>query len=80
MAQRIYIVESRDARDAAGNPVRPRLVRAPNAAQALRHVAADSFVVNVASQDDVYLNAMAGVKVEDSGSAATAAVDAGGAA
>ena len=41
-----------------------RLVRAPNAAQALRHVAADTLHVAVASQDDLVELVEAGVKVE----------------
>lgn len=42
-----------------------RLVRAPNAAQALRHVAADTLAVAVASQDDLVRLTLAGVQVED---------------
>jgi hypothetical protein len=44
-------------------------VRAPNAAQALRHVTADTLSAAVASQDDLVTLVAAGVKVEDSGAA-----------
>lgn len=62
-AQRIYVIRSSHARDPAGNEQRPRLVRAPNAAQALRLVA-DEFIVALASQDDLVALTEAGVKVE----------------
>ena len=42
----------------------PRLVRASNKAQALRHVAED-FTVEVPTQDDLVKHVSAGVKVED---------------
>jgi hypothetical protein len=42
----------------------PRLVRANNRAQALRHVA-DEFEVEVPTQDDLVKFVSAGVKVED---------------
>ena len=58
-ATRIYLVQSKD-----GNSV--RLVRAPNAAQALRHVAND-FNVALASQDELVTAVGAGFKVEDAG-------------
>lgn len=57
---RIYKVASTKVTDSQ------RLVRAPNIAQALRHVAADSFVTTVASQDDLVALVAKGVKVEDS--------------
>jgi hypothetical protein len=43
------------------------LVRAPNAAQALRHVAIDTLEVTVASQDALVELIEAGVKVESVG-------------
>lgn len=71
--QRIYIVRNSAADfDIDAQPPRPlaRLVRAPNAAQALRHVAADTLLVEVASQDALVELVAAGVKVESSGRAA----------
>jgi hypothetical protein len=62
-AQRIYIITPRIAE--ADKPMPKRLVRAPNAAQALRHVA-NEFNVTLASQDDIFAAATEGVKVEDS--------------
>ena len=73
--QRIYVVRNVAAEvDAEQIPPRPlaRLVRAPNAAQATRHVAADTLVVEVASQDDLVELVAAGVAVEQSGDAALA--------
>ena len=65
-ATRIYAVRKKLPR--VGEPVTDtRLVRAPNAAQALRHVAADTLAVAVAGQDDLVELVAAGVKVEDSG-------------
>lgn len=55
----IYTVSNKKAE---GQP--PRLVRASNKAQALRHVA-DEFVVEAATQDDLVMHVSAGVKVED---------------
>lgn len=42
-----------------------RLVRAVNRSQALRHVAADTLTVAVASQDDLVYCFDNGIKVED---------------
>lgn len=61
---RIYVVSPKAA-EGAEKPAR-RLVRAPNQAQALRHVAKD-LQVTVASQDDLVELVAAGVKVEASG-------------
>lgn len=44
-----------------------RLVRAPNKAQAIRHVAEDTITAEVASQDRLVQLVAAGVKVEESG-------------
>lgn len=63
---RLYVVAPKTV--AEGEVPHRRLVRAPNAAQALRHVAND-YVVTVASQDDVFDLASAGVKVENAGGA-----------
>lgn len=41
-----------------------RLVRASHPSLALRHVAADTFTVKVASQDDLVLALERGIKVE----------------
>lgn len=68
---RIYMVANAQARDIAGNEQPARLVRAPNASQALRHVAADTLAVAVASQDDLVRLIAAGVKVESVGYDAT---------
>lgn len=56
----IYTVANKNAK--AGE--NPRLVRANNRAQALRHVA-DEFAVEVPKQDDLVKFVSAGVKVED---------------
>lgn len=56
---RLYVVSPR-ATDG-----KPRLIEAPNTAQALRHVAADSFDVHIPTQTEL-------VKVEQSGNAALA--------
>jgi hypothetical protein len=58
--QRIYAVTG-----VINDSATTRLVRAPNAAQALRHVAADTFDVEVPSQDRLFALASAGVKVEE---------------
>lgn len=55
---RIYIIRASTG-DAA-----PRLVRAANPATALRHVAADTFAVAVAKQDDIVNAVTLGVLVE----------------
>lgn len=68
--QRIYVVRNSAADfDADHQPSKPtaRLVRAPNAAQALRYVAADTLAVEVASQDTLIELVAAGVTVEQSG-------------
>jgi hypothetical protein len=56
-----------------------RLVRAPNAAQALRHAVADTLAVAVATQDDLVRHIADGVEVENSGGATPhgAVIDAG---
>ena len=70
-AQRIYRVANFIADvDADTGKTFTRLVRAPNAAQALRHVAAGTLNVGVASQDDLVELVEAGVKVETSGAVA----------
>jgi len=56
MLKRIYIV---------GTGQQVRLVRAPNRAQALAHVARATIAVNVASQDDLVKMLTAGIAVED---------------
>ncbi len=63
ITQRLYVVAPRTAEE--GKTITKRLVRAPNSAQALRHVA-DEFVVTLAGQDDIVSLIGAGVKVEDS--------------
>lgn len=63
-ATRIYVISPKVTEGDDQPPAR-RLVRAPNAAQALRHVASE-FVVAVASQDDLVDLASMGVKVESS--------------
>lgn len=68
--QRIYCVTPR-AKDAAGNQLKPRLVWAPNVAQAVRHVAADSFDAHVATHADLARLMAAGVVPELTGDAAT---------
>lgn len=59
---RIYVVSPRIAVE--GEPVKRRLVRAANSAQAFRHVAKDTLLVALAGQDDLVVLASAGVKVE----------------
>jgi len=67
-AQRIYRVANFAADvDADTGATFTRLVRAPNAEQALRHVAADTLHVGVASQDDLVELIEAGVRVEQAG-------------
>jgi hypothetical protein len=46
-----------------------RLVRASNASQAMRHVAANTLSVGVAKQDELVELLAAGVKIEDIGPA-----------
>lgn len=60
--QRIYVVREAFRMHA-------RLVRAPNAAQALRHVASQTLEVEVASQQTLVDLVAAGTIVEDSGRA-----------
>ena len=60
--QRIYLVAPKTA---AGGDAK-RLVRAPNAAQALRHVAKE-FSVTLASQDALVAAVGEGVLVEEAG-------------
>lgn len=62
---RIYAVSMTALQDEPG--LVSRLVRAPNASQALRHVARDTLCVKVASQDELVANIAAGVKVETAG-------------
>lgn len=62
--QRIYRVSNYEVTDLSGLRLFTRLVRAPTAAQALRHVAIDTLTVAVASQDDLVELIEAGVKVE----------------
>lgn len=64
---RIYMVANAQGRAADGTELPSRLVRAHNASQALRHVAADTLAVAVASQDDLVRLTLAGVKVEAAG-------------
>ncbi len=56
---RIYIVRAEGGAK--------RIVRAPNTAQAIRHVAADTLRAAVATQDELVTLVAAGTKVEDSG-------------
>lgn len=58
-AVRIYRVTITGAPD--------RLVRSPNVAQAVRHVARSLISADLASQDDLVRLVAAGVKVEDAG-------------
>ena len=64
-ATRIYVVRNTIAAVDAdtGKPL-TRLVRAPNVAQAVRHVAADTLQAAVATQDDLIECLSAGIKVE----------------
>lgn len=61
-ATRIYVVAPKVVE--AGQPIVRRLVRCTHPSNALRHVAADQFVVAVASHDDLEALLPAGVKVE----------------
>lgn len=63
MTTRIYLV-CPPGHDAAGNQLPPRLVRATNAAAALRHVASE-FVVALPTQDELLAARDEGVQVED---------------
>ena len=56
MKNRIYIV---------GNGQQLRLVRAPNRAQAVAHVARSTIAVSVATQDELVKLLLSGAKVED---------------
>ena len=56
--QNVYLVVSKDM------TIR-RLVRAPNRTRALRHVAADTLGVAIATQDNLIELIAAGAKVED---------------
>ncbi|HET7663864.1 MAG TPA: hypothetical protein VFK31_09525 [Rhodanobacteraceae bacterium] len=60
---RIYTVWNK------ADPLKPRLVRASNKSQALRHVAEDTFGVSVASQEALLDCIQRGVDVEDAGKA-----------
>lgn len=78
MTGRIYRVANFIADvDADSGKTFTRLVRASNAAQAVRHVAADTLHVAVASQDDLVELLEAGVRVEQSGRDEQAAEQAG---
>ncbi len=57
---RIYVVN-----DSRRDPLRNRLVRATNRAQALRHVAQDSFTVDIATQNTLVFLVGQGVPVEE---------------
>lgn len=59
---RIYLVKHVPA----SGPGSLRLVRAPNQAQAIRHVTRREFSAEVASQNDLFDLATKGHKVEDS--------------
>ena len=59
MATRIYIITPKKSE----HPVKPRLVRAANSAQALRYVASE-LLVTLASQDDLVRHIGNGVAVE----------------
>lgn len=61
---RLYIIRSK-----ADKSVAPRLVKAPNAAQALRHVAVDTLSVSVPTQDELIAAVQAGVVPEVAGAA-----------
>lgn len=61
---RIYVIANKHARDLAGNDLPARLVSATNASQALRHVAADTLAVALATQYDCIRLAKLGVDVE----------------
>lgn len=61
---RLYIIRRKDE-----PATKPRLVKAPNSAQALRHVAADTLSVSVPTQDELIAAVQAGVVPETSGQA-----------
>lgn len=61
MSERIYLVRYLGT----PSPQPLRLVRAPNRAQALRHVADDILTADVASQNDLVELVGRGMKVED---------------
>lgn len=64
---RIYIITPKDAdKPDPAAPVTTRLVRAPNAARALRHLT-DGFNVTLATQDALVKAVGDGVAVEESG-------------
>jgi hypothetical protein len=63
---RLYLIRRTDAE---GDP--PRLVRAVNAAAALRHVVAKTLSVDLPTQDELVAAVQAGVVPEVSGQAAT---------
>ena len=62
---RIYLIVAKTVEGDDSPPAR-RLVRAANAARALRHVS-DEFSVEVPTQDELMAAAAAGVKVEEAG-------------
>jgi hypothetical protein len=64
----IYVITNKKAEPGQS----PRLVRATNKAQALRHVA-DEFEVEAADQEALVTHVSAGVKVEDARDAEAAA-------
>jgi hypothetical protein len=66
-ATRIYVIAPKGISD-----IKPRLVRAVNAARALHHVA-DEFGFEVASQDDLVRLVAAGTRVEVAGTKAAPA-------
>lgn len=62
-ATRIYIARAK----AEGVP--PRLIDAPNAAQAARHIVRTSISIDVATQQDIVAAMKAGIEVESAGGA-----------
>lgn len=71
MSTRIYSVTPK----VDTGPVRPRLIRASNQAQALRHVAKDTLNVVVASQNDLVSGLTSGITVEDAAAESDAQQD-----
>lgn len=63
-AKRIYVVHIAHGGE---NGTETRLVRAPNPAQAIRHVADQTITADVATQDDLVDLINAGIKVETAG-------------
>lgn len=63
---RIYVVKSKGSEN---NPADTSLVRAKTKAAALRHLAAQVFVADVAKQQELVDLVTAGVQVEDAGEA-----------